>query len=412
MIDWEWHNTLIKYLNQLANNQELVKRTEYLTIHASNWRKAIKEFLERRKELRLKTKILAITALTNLSDDDTQEIYGEDAKHTVLKLTKLALESWIDGVVCSPEEAPMLRAVFWYDFDIVTPWIRFEWSDKGDQKRVTTPAQAIKNWATAIVMWRDILKWTSEEISEAIERVIEEVTGIVPEIKKWEFEFEKLLYNWEWLELLKHIWAFYQKPEWWKYCRLASWLLSDWYINIWASERNNLVLKRWADELAKHLKEKEINADVVMWAQMWSVRLSSYLGGAIGVESIYSEKEWDDMILKRHNIDLKWQKVVLSEDIITKGSTIKKMIELVETGWWKVVAITCIWNRLWEDNFEWIPLISCFTPPEFGLYYDETTPPHLQESPNATKLPEGANIAEKPKHEWKELVRSMRDSKK
>ena len=71
-------------------------------------------------------------------------------------------------------------------------------------------------------------------------------------------------------------------------------------------------------------KNKWLDADVVMWAQMWSVRLSLTLAEKLWIEeSVYTEKWGEDdteMILKRHNIDLTGKKVVLSEDIVTKWS--------------------------------------------------------------------------------------------
>jgi orotate phosphoribosyltransferase len=261
-------------------------------------------------------------------------------------------------------------------------------------------------------------------------RFFEEIAWIVPEIR-WKYRFEELLYTWEWLELLKYIWAIYRRPDWGFYCRLASWQLSDTYINIAASERNHLILERAWSELSQKLSEKNIKADVVMWAQMWSIRLSSYLAEKMWVESsIYTEKTWPkdaEMALKRHDIDLQWKNVVLSEDIVTKWSTLEKMIEIVEAWWWTVVAITCVWNRYWKDNFNWIPLISCFVPPAFNMFYDEKTLEIVHDKMQkewkteeeilveayrirheVTRLPEWSDISEKPKNEWTKLVESMR----
>lgn len=143
---------------------------------------------------------------------------------------------------------------------------------------------------------------------------------------------------------------------------------------------------------------------------MWSIRISSYLAEKMWIEeSIYTEKTWDgdkEMALKRHDIDLQWKKVILSEDIITKGSTLEKMIEIVKEGGWEVVAITCVWNRYGKDEFMWIPLISCFTPPKFNMWWDEKTPENSQwDNP---QLPADSAISEKPKNNWNELVQSMR----
>jgi orotate phosphoribosyltransferase len=341
-----------------------------------------------------------------LDDSETNAIYDENSKHTVLKLAKEALEAWVDWIVCSPLEAQLLRDVFGreYNFEIVTPWVRFEWWDTQDQKRVMTPQKAIENGSSHIVMWRPILK--SDNINEAITRFFEETKNVWYASDEQRHEFERLLYTGSWDELLKYIWAFYERKEWQNYCRLASWLISNAYINIWAIERNYLVVKRATSELSEQLKQKNIKADVVMWAQMWSVRLSLYLAEKLWIEeSVYTEKWWKDdkeMLLKRHDIDLEWKKVILSEDIITKWSTLEKMIKLVEEKWWEVVWITCVWNRYWKDNFKWIPLIYCYEPPKFELYWDDNTPEEVRW--NYLKLPENAQISEKPKNDWKELT--------
>lgn len=120
----------------------------------------------------------------------------------------------------------------------------------------------------------------------------------MPEIDLKKYEFEKILYTGNWEELLKFIGAFYIRPEGGKYCRLASKLLSNAYVNIGAVERNYLVLERAAREIAGQLlklpsgeKDKD-NKDiplisekaeqrkdiVIMGAQMGSVRLSGYIG--------------------------------------------------------------------------------------------------------------------------------------
>lgn len=447
MLDPKWHDiseTVLNYLRKLAIYPELKEKTEFLTVHASNWKKALKRLMDEKQKLWLTTKIFAVTALTSLDDSDTQTIFDETSKHSVLKLAKDALEAWVDWIVCSPLESQILREVYGnkYTFEIITPWVRFEWNDKWDQKRVTTPADAIRNWSTHIVMWRDILK--SGNVALAVWRFFNEIVWIVPEIK-WEYQFEKLLYTWEWLELLKYIWAIYKRPEWWAYCRLASKLLSDTYINIWATERNYLVLERAWKELAGQILDKWIKADVIMGAQMWSVRLSWVLWEKLWIEeSIYTEKNnpekdtlndiklllnsfnWklnpttliqaiteltnrkyeDEMQLNRHDIDLVWKKVVLSEDIVTKWSTLKKMIEIVQLRWWEVVLITCVWNRYWKDEFDGIPLISCFVPPQFGMFYDYKTPENARW--NNLQLPEWSKITEKPKNDWNDLVQSMR----
>lgn len=71
-------------------------------------------------------KILAITILTSMKDDEVGEIYDASRADSILRLAKSALEAGADGLVCSPADAPMLRQVFGNDFLLVTPNIQRE----------------------------------------------------------------------------------------------------------------------------------------------------------------------------------------------------------------------------------------------------------------------------------------------
>jgi len=414
MLDGKYHdisNTIINYLKQLKKSW-FADKVKFLTVHTSNGETALKKLMEEKKKLWLDNiKILWITALTSLNSSETLDIYGKNAKDAVLKLANIAKNAWLDGVVCSAEESAIIKEVFGKDFITMTPWIRLEKLEWDDQQRVKTPVDAIKNWSDNLVIWRPITQ--SENPIEVIRKVLEDINNVDFEAKI-QYQFEKIFYTWTWEDLLKYIWVIYIRPENWKYCKLASWLYSNAYINIWVLERYPQILEKIAFELREKLIEKNIfdeekvNEYVVMWAQMWSVRISSYLAWALWInwQSIYTEKDGDDMKLKRHNIDLKWKKVILSEDIITKWSTVVKMKKLVEQAWWKVVAVTCFGNRNGWEEFNWVPLIYCYKPPVFELYYDENTP--KENIWNNPKLPLNAKISVKPKNEWNDLVESMR----
>ena len=112
------------------------------------------------------------------------------------------------------------------------------------------------------------------------------------------------------------------------------------------------------------------------------------------------------MKLDRHDIDLTGKNVILSEDVITKATTAKKMIDIVQQWWGTVVAITCQANRTWDDNIDGIPLFTSYTPAPFELYYDENTPEAA--IGNNPKIPDNAKKVEKPKASWNDLVQSMR----
>ena len=408
-------NTLCNYLEQIKNS-ELWEKVKLLTVHSSNGEKALKKLSEKKKQLWLDNlKILGITLLTSLDWTDSAQVYGKNPKDTVLNLASIAYKAWLDWVVCSPLETKILRENYGENFLLVTPWVRFEWEDVQDQIRIATPAKTITNWSSAIVMWRSIL-W-SENMSETITKFFDEIDSISPLIASTELSLSKLISGWNWEKIMKYIGVFYMRKQWWKYCRLASGIISNWYINIGILERYPNILQKIWFELRQKLVEKNLldenNLDdyIVIGAQMWSVRISSHLSLALWINgtSIYVEKDGDrrdKLALKRHNIDLKWKKIIISEDIISAWSTLKRMIKLIENLWGNIVAVTCFGNRYWKEEIEGIPLLYCYKPEVFELSYDEKTPEEFRW--NLPHIEKDAKISERAKYDWDELVMSMR----
>ncbi len=102
---------------------------------------------------------LAVTVLTSISQSDLERdmfIKDMQVEDLVVNWALLAKESGLDGVVCSPQEIRAIRQACGDDFKIVTPGIRPAWSEKNDQKRITTPSDAIKLGADYIVIGRPI----------------------------------------------------------------------------------------------------------------------------------------------------------------------------------------------------------------------------------------------------------------
>jgi orotidine-5'-phosphate decarboxylase len=101
--------------------------------------------------------LIAVTVLTSMSAEDLGEVGISDAPaDQVLRLARLTQACQLDGVVCSAQEAAMLRADLGADFRLVTPGIRPAGSEAGDQRRVMTPAQALHAGATDLVIGRPI----------------------------------------------------------------------------------------------------------------------------------------------------------------------------------------------------------------------------------------------------------------
>ncbi len=105
------------------------------------------------------TKLIAVTLLTSMDQNDIEDIglQGEP-EQIVARLAKLTKDCGLDGVVCSALEAVNLRQQFGADFCLVTPGIRSADGQTNDQKRITTPQQAILNGASYLVIGRPITR--------------------------------------------------------------------------------------------------------------------------------------------------------------------------------------------------------------------------------------------------------------
>lgn len=102
-------------------------------------------------------KILGVTVLTSLDKAALEAIgYQDTAEDLVMRRVEQALKAGIDGVVSSPLEAAKIRSQVPDDFLVVTPGIRMPDGDKGDQKRIATPGDALRAGASHIVVGRPI----------------------------------------------------------------------------------------------------------------------------------------------------------------------------------------------------------------------------------------------------------------
>ena len=123
-------------------------------------------------------KILAVTVLTSLSDEDLHEVgYHETARALVERRIHQAIEAGCDGVVASPHEAALARALGGKDFLVVTPGVRPDWSAKNDQARAATPLDALQAGASHIVCGRPITAANDPEA--AARRVAAEMSGVL-----------------------------------------------------------------------------------------------------------------------------------------------------------------------------------------------------------------------------------------
>jgi len=102
-------------------------------------------------------KILAVTVLTSLDDEDLHEMgYPQTVRALAERRIHQAIAAGCDGVISSPREAELARSLGGRDFLVVTPGVRPDWSAKNDQARAATPLDALKAGASHIVCGRPI----------------------------------------------------------------------------------------------------------------------------------------------------------------------------------------------------------------------------------------------------------------
>ena len=128
-----------------------------LTVHATGGRAMLREAARAAKDTE-DLKLLAVTTLTSLDQDDLRDIGIErPLSDQALALADLALESGIDGLVTSVHECAGLRETFGPAPILVTPGIRLPGEDSGDQKRIATPRAAAAAGSSYLVIGRPIL---------------------------------------------------------------------------------------------------------------------------------------------------------------------------------------------------------------------------------------------------------------
>lgn len=130
----------------------------FLTLHASGGAAMVAAAREAAEGFgAARPKLLAVTVLTSMSDSDLADTgVSGGAEEQVVRLGRLAIANGADGLVCSPKEIAPLRAALGGEPLLVTPGIRPAGAALGDQKRVMTPAEAMRAGASRMVIGRPI----------------------------------------------------------------------------------------------------------------------------------------------------------------------------------------------------------------------------------------------------------------
>ena len=151
-----------------------LKKCKYITVHANGGLEMLKAVKKKAKLINKNLKVLGVTILTSLNNKSLKEIgYTKSVKQLVLKQAGLIKKSGCDGIVCSAQEAKMVRKKF-KKLLIVTPGIRLPGDSTNDQSRVMTPNDAFKNKVSGIVMGRSLIKGN---IKKNIQRLIDNLNN-------------------------------------------------------------------------------------------------------------------------------------------------------------------------------------------------------------------------------------------
>ena len=146
-----------------------LKGCKYITVHANGGLDMLRAIKKKTKSINKNLKVFGVTILTSLNNKSLKEIgHTKSVDQLVLRQAELIKKSGCDGIVCSAQEAKIVRKKFKNLF-IVTPGIRLPGDNVNDQSRVMTPNDAFKNKVSSIVMGRSLIKGN---IKNNIQRLI------------------------------------------------------------------------------------------------------------------------------------------------------------------------------------------------------------------------------------------------
>lgn len=145
----------------------------YLTVHATGGPDMIRAAAEALPD----TRITAVTILTSLGNAELSRIgIATPASETVVRLAIMSVESGARAIVCSPHEVSAVRAAVPADIVLITPGVRPSSSSSDDQKRVSTPAEALAAGADLLVIGRPITG--APNIESAAQEIAGEVLAV------------------------------------------------------------------------------------------------------------------------------------------------------------------------------------------------------------------------------------------
>jgi orotidine-5'-phosphate decarboxylase len=158
-------------VRRAASRVAEVDGIRFVTVHAS--KAVVKAAVQACQGSALR--VLSVTVLTSYDQNDLNDLgHSCSVAELVAHLANKAVEGGTDGLVCSALEVGLLRRTFGDDLVLVTPGVRSAGAGVGDQKRVATPAQAILDGASYLVMGRQITR--AQDPASEVCRVLDEIS--------------------------------------------------------------------------------------------------------------------------------------------------------------------------------------------------------------------------------------------
>jgi len=147
-----------------------------VNVHASGGRRMMEAAREGLEQYSQRPLLIAVTVLTSMEAADLVDIgISASPQEHVLRLATLTRDCGLDGVVCSAQEAPMLKAALGQEFKLVTPGIRLADSAADDQRRVMTPVAALQAGADYLVIGRPITR--ADEPLEVLHKINRDIAA-------------------------------------------------------------------------------------------------------------------------------------------------------------------------------------------------------------------------------------------
>lgn len=178
-LDLKFHDIPNTVAGAVRSAAELGVR--FATVHASGGKAMLAAAADAARETG--TTLLAVTVLTSLDDEDLAQVgFEKGASDSAARLADLAVSAGIGGIVCSAKEVARIRSLAGEGVVLVTPGVRMPGDAALDQKRVVTPADAVRNGADYLVIGRPITK--APDPAAAARAIALSMRGLRPETER------------------------------------------------------------------------------------------------------------------------------------------------------------------------------------------------------------------------------------